>query len=103
MFDIWSDSHDCQEYFQLPSEKELKNCYRAFRNATLNAALAMHTCIVCGQETMENDCKFSFKQPKRERGGGGGGGGGKGKRGLEMMGVGDGGVGFRGMERAAER
>ena len=23
----------------------------------------MHTCIVCGRETMENDCKFSFKQP----------------------------------------
>ena len=30
---------------------------------------------------------------KRERRGGGGGGGGKGKRGAEVMGVGDGGVG----------
>ena len=40
---------------------------------------------------------------KRERrGGGGGGGGGKGKRGAELMGVGDGGVGIQGMEREAE-
>ena len=36
---------------------------------------------------------------KRERRGGGG----KGKRGVELMGVGDGGVGTRGMERVAER
>ena len=39
---------------------------------------------------------------KRERRGGGGGGGGRGKRGAELMGVGDGGVGIRGMERVAE-
>ena len=39
---------------------------------------------------------------KRERRGGGGGGGGKGKRGAVLMGVGDGGVGIRGMERVAE-
>ena len=39
---------------------------------------------------------------KRERRGGGGGGGGRGKRGAELMGVGDSGVGIRGMERAAE-
>ena len=31
-----------------------------------------------------------------------GGGGGKGKRGTELMGVGDSGVGTRGMERVAE-
>ena len=35
--------------------------------------------------------------------GGGGGGGGKGKRGVEMTGMGDGGVGILGMERVAER
>ena len=40
---------------------------------------------------------------KRERSGGCGGGGGKGKRGAEVMGVGDGGVGILGMERVAER
>ena len=40
---------------------------------------------------------------KRERRGGGGAGGGKGKRGVELTGVGDGGVGTRGMERVAER
>ena len=39
---------------------------------------------------------------KRERSGGGGGGGGRGKRGVELMGVGDGGVGTLGMERVAE-
>ena len=39
---------------------------------------------------------------KRERRGGDGGGGGKGKRGAELIGVGDGGVGTRGMERVAE-
>ena len=39
---------------------------------------------------------------KRERRGGGGGGGRRGKRGAELMGVGDGGVGTRGMERVAE-
>ena len=39
---------------------------------------------------------------KRERRGGGGGGGGRGKRGAVLIGVGDGGVGTLGMERAAE-
>ena len=39
---------------------------------------------------------------KRERRGGCGGGGGKGKRGAELMGVGDGGVGIRGMESVVE-
>ena len=39
---------------------------------------------------------------KRERSGGCGGGGGRGKRGVELMGVGDGGVGTLGMERVAE-
>ena len=38
---------------------------------------------------------------KRERRGGCGGGGGRGKRGAELTGVGDGGVGTRGMERVA--
>ena len=36
-------------------------------------------------------------------GGGGGGGGGKGKRGVALIGVGDGGVGTLEIERAAER
>ena len=40
---------------------------------------------------------------KRARRGGGGGGGGRGKRGVVLMGVGDGGVGIRGIERVAER
>ena len=40
---------------------------------------------------------------KRERSGGGGGGGGKGKRGVALIGVEDGGVGALGIERAAER
>ena len=40
---------------------------------------------------------------KRERSGGCGGGSGKGKRGAELTGVGDGGVGALGMERVAER
>ena len=39
---------------------------------------------------------------KRERRGGGGGGV-RGKRGAELIGVGDGGVGIRGIERVAER
>ena len=39
---------------------------------------------------------------KRERRGGCGGGGGRGKMGAELTGVGDGGVGTRGMERVAE-
>ena len=36
-------------------------------------------------------------------GGGGGSGGGRGKRGVVLIGVGDGGVGFLGIERTAER
>ena len=40
---------------------------------------------------------------KQERSGSCGGGGGKGKRGAELTGVGDGGVGALGMERVAER
>ena len=39
---------------------------------------------------------------KRERSGGCGGGRGKGKRGAELTGVGDGGVGILGIEREAE-
>ena len=39
---------------------------------------------------------------ERRGGGGGGGGGGRGKRGAELVGVGDGGVGIRGMEREVE-
>ena len=39
---------------------------------------------------------------KQERRGGGGGGGGRGKRGVVLIGVEDGGVGFLGMEREAE-
>ena len=40
---------------------------------------------------------------KRKRSGGCGGGGGEGKRGVELTGVGNGGVGTLGMERVAER
>ena len=40
---------------------------------------------------------------KQKGSGGCGGGCGKGKRGAELTGVGDGGVGTLGMERAAER
>ena len=43
------------------------------------------------------------KWERSSGGGGGGGGGGKGKRGLETTGIGDGGVGFREIERVAER
>ena len=39
---------------------------------------------------------------KRERRGGSGSGGGRGKRGAALIGVGDGGVGILGIERAAE-
>ena len=39
---------------------------------------------------------------KRERRGGGGGGGGRGKRGVVLIRVGDGGVGILGIEREAE-
>ena len=39
---------------------------------------------------------------KQERSGGGGSGGGTGKRGTEVTGVGDGGVGILGIEREAE-
>ena len=39
---------------------------------------------------------------KRERSGGGGGGSGKGKRGAELIGVGDSGVGALGIERVVE-
>ena len=42
------------------------------------------------------------KRERRGGGGGGGGGGGRGKRGAALIGVGDGGVGTLGMERAAE-
>ena len=40
---------------------------------------------------------------KQERSGGCGGGCGKGKRGVELIGVGDSGVGTLGIERVAER
>ena len=40
---------------------------------------------------------------KQERSGSDGGGGGRGKRGVALIGVGDGGVGILGIERAVER
>ena len=46
---------------------------------------------------------ISGRGGKQERSGGGGGGGGRGKRGVETMGVGKGGVGILGMERVEER
>ena len=40
---------------------------------------------------------------KQERSGGGGGGGGRGKRGVVLIGIGEGGVGILGIERVVER
>lgn len=57
---MFSDCGGREEYLQLPCEKELKNCFRAFRKATSNAAFVMHTCIICGRETMEKDCEFCY-------------------------------------------
>ena len=53
-------------------------------------------------EVEEEADVLARKWSGREKDGGGGGGGGREKRGAVAMGVGDGGVGIRGMERAAE-
>ncbi|KAG9310724.1 hypothetical protein JVU11DRAFT_9325 [Chiua virens] len=50
----------CSEstYLDLPSAEERKDAFRAFREATSNAALSMHVCIVCVREVMANQCQL---------------------------------------------
>ncbi|KAG1859029.1 hypothetical protein DFJ58DRAFT_715769 [Suillus subalutaceus] len=43
---------DHSQYLALPSEEEVKKCFRAFRSATSNSALAMLICVVCARELM---------------------------------------------------
>jgi hypothetical protein len=38
------------KYLELPTEAEVKDCFRAFREATSNAALVMEVCVVCARE-----------------------------------------------------
>ena len=39
-------------FMAIPSEEEVKGCYRAFRKATPNVALAFEVWIVCAREKM---------------------------------------------------
>lgn len=45
------------EYLQIPTQEETKNCFRYFRKATSNESLMMHVCFVCGREMMETECE----------------------------------------------
>ena len=49
--------HNLSKYLDLPSDTEVKNCFRAFREATSNAALAMEICIVCVRELGRSEGK----------------------------------------------
>lgn len=49
------DDHDHSKYLALPSADEIKKCFRAFRAATSNSALAMSICIVCMRELMSHE------------------------------------------------
>jgi hypothetical protein len=46
------------KFLELPSDEEVKECYRQFYEATGNAALKYSTCGVCARELFEMDCKI---------------------------------------------
>ena len=45
------DDYDPSQFLQLPSDKEVKECYSRFFKATSNAALHSGTCGICAQES----------------------------------------------------
>ena len=49
--------NDYAKYLELPTDAEAKNCFRAFRDATSNAALAIEVCIVCAREFAQSEGK----------------------------------------------
>ncbi|KAG1844540.1 hypothetical protein DFJ58DRAFT_844032 [Suillus subalutaceus] len=50
-----ADEHDYSKYLGLPSEEEIKKCFKAYISGMSNGALAMSICIVCGQELMSSE------------------------------------------------
>ncbi|KAH7924255.1 hypothetical protein BV22DRAFT_1047590 [Leucogyrophana mollusca] len=46
---------DRSKYLVVPTEEEVKACFRAFRETTSNSALALSVCVVCGREMMHSE------------------------------------------------
>ncbi|EMD31208.1 hypothetical protein CERSUDRAFT_78293 [Gelatoporia subvermispora B] len=55
MEDAGNGGRPLNEFLKLPSEDEVKNCYRAFHTATSNDALKMAVCGVCARELSVHD------------------------------------------------
>lgn len=49
------DVRDTSKFLELPSEEQVKSCYRQFYEATSNTALAMAVCGVCARELSVKD------------------------------------------------
>jgi hypothetical protein len=49
-----------RDLLTLPSEEEINQCYRAFLEATSNAALQMLVCVSCARELHHSDGQFQF-------------------------------------------
>ena len=46
----WENPHDITNFLDLPSDQEVKQCYRDFYNATSQQSVEMCVCGVCGRE-----------------------------------------------------
>ena len=46
----WENPHDITKFLDLPSDQEVKQCYRDFYNATSQQSIEMCICGVCGWE-----------------------------------------------------
>lgn len=49
------NEHDYSKYLGLPSEEEIKKCFKAYISGTSNEALATSVCIVCARELMSSE------------------------------------------------
>lgn len=52
---------DHSKFMELPTDEVRKQCFRAFREATSNRALAMNVCVVCAREMMAFEGEFQVR------------------------------------------
>ena len=55
------DFRDHSKFMELPTDEVRRQCFRAFREATSNRALAMSVCIVCAREMMVYEGEFQVR------------------------------------------
>ncbi|KAH7930556.1 hypothetical protein BV22DRAFT_1000478 [Leucogyrophana mollusca] len=52
---VVGDDRDHSKFMEVPTEWQEMACFRAFREATSNKALARSVCIICGREMMSDE------------------------------------------------